>query len=1002
MNPTQPSAPAPGFPEQELRMALVMNGGVSLAVWIGGVAHEINRMVRGETVYGRLCQALALRPRVDIISGTSAGGINGALLALAASEGKPLDPLRDLWLNRGDILTLLRKPGDDDPPSLLDGGYFYQAMVEGFRSVQNQIGKGLQPPDRVPIELTLTTTVLCGEVRNFPDDAGTLIQDISHRGLIQFRRGPDIAGDPFAEADIALKLATAARATASFPVAFEPFYLPAGDERVKVGADKVPCLQGHTNFNTEWKDGRFVVDGGVLDNSPLESAIDAVFRQRAEGEVRRVMGYIVPDPGRIPDPPPQEREHIPAMLNTALDALVNLPRVESVSEQLRAVSQHNQAVSRKRDSRLLIARSLDWTMATHVAEAVFPSYRIRRAHSAADYIALSLAEGAAHPDTGDGVALGRRTRERLADVLVTQNHLPWLPDGLFYGDTDAEWDWGLFTLENIFVTALDLLRRAVGVMAVQSIESTAESMESALWQRLKDARRQAYDLLAVLVEMRHRDHGHWVRRGRKLAPLLADFERGVDTHRLPELLEVELREWVRMFDPDVAPGESLRPPRAFTRLAENIANLLLTSKPLLRDVLALGMPSQRLERYVELRTLFDFLLSETPPSVLSPQDVLQRLLTLEVVHYAFGADTTQDQYLELIQFSANVPTAFGGPSRVEQKLAGLQVAHFGAFYKRSWRINDWMFGRLDGSERLVHILLEPRRLALLYGSTASPAAAIDAVLKLLYGAVFDGIVRTDDRAFLQVRWDQRLPAMEQELLFLADPDNVPEQLPQCASMVLERLHLDIIREELPALADAVRADEIDGVNPRSNGPKFLRCFQDSLCAGYQRSKVSPMADAPDLAPERLVQLFKNARVGEESIAEELGTDRFTLTTTRSAAVVVAALSGKFSGFKLLNGVFAVARAPLLALDILVRALMNKGRAFVSLFAVVMAVFATVLVSNAVAEAQWSSTVTSIAAFVLAVGFLFLLRHHLKLYVLLIAVVLILWLAVPFILNGLGS
>ena len=31
---------------EELRLALVLNGGVSLAVWMGGVSYELNRLVR--------------------------------------------------------------------------------------------------------------------------------------------------------------------------------------------------------------------------------------------------------------------------------------------------------------------------------------------------------------------------------------------------------------------------------------------------------------------------------------------------------------------------------------------------------------------------------------------------------------------------------------------------------------------------------------------------------------------------------------------------------------------------------------------------------------------------------------------------------------------------------------------------------------------------------------------------------------------------------------------
>ena len=51
------SPPPVATRDEELRLALVMNGGVSLAVWMGGVAYEINRFI-GEThpVYGSLLE----------------------------------------------------------------------------------------------------------------------------------------------------------------------------------------------------------------------------------------------------------------------------------------------------------------------------------------------------------------------------------------------------------------------------------------------------------------------------------------------------------------------------------------------------------------------------------------------------------------------------------------------------------------------------------------------------------------------------------------------------------------------------------------------------------------------------------------------------------------------------------------------------------------------------------------------------------------------------------
>ena len=97
---------------EELRMALVLNGGVSLAVWMGGVVHELDLLRRASA--GELDPAQ--RPRaydrdvfdrwgalsrsggrertvvVNVIAGTSAGGLNGALLATAVANRGTLIP----------------------------------------------------------------------------------------------------------------------------------------------------------------------------------------------------------------------------------------------------------------------------------------------------------------------------------------------------------------------------------------------------------------------------------------------------------------------------------------------------------------------------------------------------------------------------------------------------------------------------------------------------------------------------------------------------------------------------------------------------------------------------------------------------------------------------------------------------------------------------------------------------------------------------------------------
>lgn len=988
------------FHTQELRIALVMNGGVSLAVWIGGVTHEINRLVRGESIYFRLCDALALKPRVDVITGTSAGGINGGLLALALTQNTSLDPLRNIWLEKGDLLTLLRTPTGEDPPSLLDGAYFYKAMVQSFAVIANQPGRSLQSADRVPIDLTLTTTVLQGEVRDFPDDLGTVIRDVTHRGRMEFKRGPDVSGDPFADADIARKLATAARATASFPGAFEPFFLPGAENPgVTTGGEQVADLTGHAKFRLD----RFVVDGGVLDNNPLEAAIDAVFRQRAERHVRRVLAYVVPDPGQIPNPVAQRADAFPTMAQTVLASLVSIPRVESISDQLRAVAEHNRSITGKRDTRVVIAQVLGWQSAEVIAQQSFDGYRKFRALSAAEHIAAALASGAAScmDAQGQPIAIGWRRREQLASQLAQLDPAPWIPSELNFNYARG-WDWGLFTLENVTLVLMDLLRRAARLAPVRRSELSTE-----LWDSLRISRRKTYDLVVELTQLRKLDRLHWEIRGKaRCRDLLAGFDLATEGP-LRGVIQDELQLWVGLFE-NVTPAaepvlaaDTVHPPLPFTDLAERIGQVFLESAPILRAILDRS-PSQR-DRgsHAELTALKQFLLPGDQPDLAT---LWQRLLALEVVQYTFGGEHLQDQHLELVQISANTPTAFGGPSRLEEKLAGVQIAHFGAFYKRSWRINDWMFGRLDGAERLMRVVLDPSRLVRLFGwepgDTRQPDEAVATVLELIRGVAFDELRREDDRELLEDEWRARLVAMRDELAYLADPARpIPEQLPECASLLVARLHLDILREEMPQLADAVGDDGLDGANPNGNGPKFLRRFERVLCIPATEDAASPRQKLPhaagELSARQLVELFREAKVGEEKIQQEFGSDRFTVTAARATAVASTALAGKHSGLKLLRGAFAAMRLPLITLDIIVSGLLKRGRAMVGLYAMIMAAAFTIVISPFVAGAEWPGLVIAAALIALAAGFIVFLRRHVKLmlFALLILAGLWVWLLV---------
>ena len=113
--------------QRELRIALICYGGISLAVYMHGITKEVWRLARAsrafhdgtpkangsQGVYRDLLEHIArekqLRMRVlpDIITGASAGGINGVFLAQAIATGQSLEPLTRLWLECADIDVLL-------------------------------------------------------------------------------------------------------------------------------------------------------------------------------------------------------------------------------------------------------------------------------------------------------------------------------------------------------------------------------------------------------------------------------------------------------------------------------------------------------------------------------------------------------------------------------------------------------------------------------------------------------------------------------------------------------------------------------------------------------------------------------------------------------------------------------------------------------------------------------------------------------------------------------
>ena len=154
--------------------------------------------------------------------------------------------------------------------------------------------------------------------------------------------------------------------------------------------------------------------------------------------------------------------------------------------------------------------------------------------------------------------------------------------------------------------------------------------------------------------------------------------------------------------------------------------------------------------------------------------------------------------MEFIQVSANTRTLLAPAGQLDtvSKLRGVELHHFAAFYQSSWRAWDWMWGRLDGSGWLVHILLDPRRILAVVEDSCQWEAGTRA-------GNFAALLR-DTLGIPSGLDDDCLAA---DLRFLDQPEApIPVSLPNSALFLAQAWQDLIAADELPVVAQQMNAD----------------------------------------------------------------------------------------------------------------------------------------------------------------------------------------------------
>ena len=690
---------------------------------------------------------LDLRVIVDSVAGASAGGISGTILARALAHDLSIDHLRNVWLEEADVLRLLApkqraRPWSKwllypilwilfrlrilglvtdrevrgklstffrsrwfEPP--FDGDRFLSLLFDGMGAMQRP---GAEPSSLLPpghtLDLSVTVTDMFGFPRRLDINTPVEIHERDQALVWSFRFSRWSDGSAVSDLDDANLpgLAFAARATSSFPGVFPPAQLRDLDrmleQRQLTWPDQVRFMRA--NFREYARAGidpskTSFLDGSIVNDKPFSPAIKAIRERAAFREVDRRIVYIDPDPER-PPPPPDGRA--PGFLQTLKAALSDIPSHQPVYSELTRISGLNASIREMRAVLEAARPQIDQLVSEVIGNT---SARIDGARSVRRWREAANALSAKQAHYAYQIYARLKANSVLEQLIGLTSELAEL-------DSDSP-------RRVVLATAIRAWGARRGVMPPHGVLPTAGSIDDgshpATWIDF---------LLHFDIDFRRRRLSFVVRALNQLYSRLEEPEfHGISPGQIDDLkqrFQLPLSQLRKLRS-----GEFAYPGIRARLVALSAALDGSTQGPEARNMFAEKSLADRIDDIMNqlsdelnLKNI-DHDLDDIAGSSLTrtmPQ-AFRHEMVLHYVGFAFWdvltftlpewRDVGEHDEIRIDRISP-VDAVSLRMGTVNPTLKGAELRHFAGFLSRASRENDYLWGRLDGAERLIDIICD--------------------------------------------------------------------------------------------------------------------------------------------------------------------------------------------------------------------------------------------------------------------------------------------------------